>query len=104
VTPRAAPVPRNCSARLKAPSSRLGQWAGASRLPPALLRLVGLACRLGVTAGFRRYLVSPSVLHLAAVGARRLVAALDQPLEPLEVAVHLTLDDAQEITRDVLCR
>jgi len=43
-----------------------------------------------------------AVLHLSAVGARRLVAVLDQLLEPLEVAVHLTLDDAEKIAGDVL--
>jgi hypothetical protein len=37
--------------------------------------------------------------------ARRqvLVAALDQLLEPLQVAVYLLLDDAEEIAGDVLC-
>ena len=40
--------------------------------------------------------------HLAPPGACFFVAVLDQLLEPLEIAAHLTLDDAQEIARDVL--
>ena len=40
--------------------------------------------------------------HLAPPGAWFFVADLDQLLEPLKIAAHLTLDDAQEIARDVL--
>src|SRR5215218_7224421 len=43
-----------------------------------------------------------AVPHLSAVGARRLVSVLDQLLEALEVAAHLTLDDAGEIPGNVL--
>src|SRR5215204_1458641 len=43
-----------------------------------------------------------AVPHLSAVGARRLVAVLDQLLEALEVAAHLTLDDAEHIPGNVL--
>jgi hypothetical protein len=43
-----------------------------------------------------------ALLHLAPPGACLSVAVLDQLLEPLEIAAHLTLDDAQEIARDVL--
>ena len=41
--------------------------------------------------------------HLAPPGAGFPVAALDQLLEPLQVAVYLLLDDAEEIAGDVLC-
>jgi hypothetical protein len=40
--------------------------------------------------------------HLAPPGTCLFVAVLDQLLEPLQVAVYLLLDDAQEIARDVL--
>src|SRR5215216_7017350 len=50
----------------------------------------------------RSLLFSLAVLHLSAVGARRLVSVLDQLLEALEVAAHLTLDDAEEIPGNVL--
>jgi len=56
--------------------------------------------------GGRRAPVRPllrfALPHLAPPGACFLVAVLDQLLEPLEIAAHLTLDDAQEIARDVL--
>jgi len=43
-------------------------------------------------------LLGLAVLHLAAPGTGFLVAVLDQPLEPLEITVYLTLDDAESRT------
>src|SRR4029450_8277025 len=45
-----------------------------------------------------------ALLYLAPPRTGLLVAVLDQPLEPLEVAVHLILDDAEEIACEVLRR
>jgi hypothetical protein len=43
-----------------------------------------------------------AVLNLAPPGAGLLAAALDQLLEPLEIAAHLSLDDPEEVARDIL--
>jgi hypothetical protein len=48
------------------------------------------------------HLLRFAVPHLAPPGACFFVAVLDQLLEPLEIPVHLTLDDTQEIARNVL--
>jgi hypothetical protein len=53
-------------------------------------------------AAHRFALLRVTVPDLAPPGACFLVSVLDQLLEPLEIAAHLTLDDSQEIARDVL--
>ena len=63
---------------------------------PAPVRSEPAACVLALP-GF-------ALLDLAAPGAGLLVAVLDQLLEPLEVVMHLFLDDAKEVACDVLRR